>query len=58
MKRDDDLVLAHDLHKRNDEAMKRIFPTGEESSLMDLPLERFKPPTVKQLKAFIHVRLF
>ena len=51
------LVVAHDLRKRNDDAMKKIFPT-EVTPLEDLTIQRFKPPTVKQLMAFIHIRLF
>ena len=31
-----DLVVCHDLFKQNDEAMKKIFPTDEESPLEDL----------------------
>ena len=38
--------------------MKKIFPTGEESPLEDLQKRDFKPPSVKQLRAFIHIRLF
>ena len=58
MKTDTDLVVCHDLFKRNDEVMKKIFPTGEESPLEDLKIKDFKPPSVKQLRAFIHIRLF
>ena len=58
-KRLDDLVIAHDLHIRNDEAMKKIIPTGDEPPpLEDLPLTAFKGPNLKQLKAFVQIRLF
>ena len=39
-----DLVLCHDIFKQNDEAMKKIFPTGEESPLENLQKKDFKPP--------------
>ena len=48
----------NDLFKQNDEAMKKIFPTGEESPLEDIQIKDFKPPSVNQLRAFIHIRLF
>ena len=53
-----DLVVCHDLFKRNDEATKKIFPTGEESPLEYLQKKDFKPPSVKQLRAFIHIHIF
>ena len=53
-----DLVVCHDLFKRNDEAMKKISPTGEESPLEDPQKKDFKPPSVNQLRAFIHICLF
>ena len=53
-----DLVVCHDIFTRNDEAMKKIFLTGEESPLEELQIKYFKPPSVKQLRAFIHIRIF
>ena len=53
-----DLVVCHYLFKRNDEATKKTFPTGEELPLGDLQIKDFKPPSVKQLRAFIQICLF
>lgn len=53
-----DFVVCHDIFTRNDKTMKNIFLTGEESPLEELQTKDFKPPSVKQLRAFIHIRLF
>ena len=53
-----ELVICHDLYVRNDEAMKKMFPTGEVTPLLELQLTDFKKPSVKLLKAFVHLRLF
>ena len=38
--------------------MKKIFPKGRESPLEDLQIKDFKTPSLKQIRAFIHILLF
>ena len=59
-KKDNELIISHDMHKRKDEATTKLFQKRDviPCELQNLPIESFKKLLVSALIAFVYILLF